>query len=57
MGKVVVSFVVTVIVDQDDEKEAGVDLDKKLTGILAKMEDIAAREFEIYDSNIETEDY
>ena len=57
MGKVTVSFIVSVVIDQDEEREAGVDLDRKITKALAEMEDIAHRDFDLYESNIETEDY
>ena len=57
MGKVIVSFIVSVVIDQDEEREAGVDLDRKITKALAEMEDIAHRDFDLYETNIETEDY
>lgn len=57
MGKVIVSFIVSVAIDQDEEKEAGVDLDSKLTLLLAEMENIAARNFDVFDTNLVTEDY
>lgn len=57
MGRIIVTFAVSVIIDQGEEKESGVDLDKKLTGMLAEMEDIAAKRYDIFDTTIETEDY
>lgn len=57
MGKIIVSFVVSVVVDQDEEKENGVDLDRKLTAMLQEMENIGAREFEVFDATLDTEDF
>ena len=57
MGKVIVSFIVSVVIDKDEEREAGVDLDRKITKTLAEMEDIAHRDFDFYESNIEIEGY
>jgi len=57
MGKIIVSFVVSVVVDQDEEKENGVDLDRKLTAMLQEMENIGAREFEVFDTTLDKEDF
>ena len=57
MGRIIATFLVSVVIDQNEEILFGFDLDRKLTGILAEMENTAARNFDIFDTNIETEDY
>lgn len=57
MGKIIVTFQVSVVVDQDEEREAGVDLDSNLNRILGEMENIGAREFDIYFTTFDVEDY
>ena len=57
MGRTIVTFLVSVVIDQGEEILSGFDLDRKLTGVLAEMENTAAKNFDIFDTNIETEDY
>ena len=55
MGRVLVSFVITVVVDQDEE--TGVDLYRKYTTVLSEMENIAAKNFDLFDSTFDLEEY
>lgn len=55
MGRVLVSFVITVVVDQDEE--AGIDLYQKYTTILSEMENTAAKNFDVFDTTFDVEDY
>jgi len=57
MDKIVVVFQVSVIVDRDEEREYGVDLLSKLNRMLAEMENIGAREYEVYFTTFDIEDY
>lgn len=57
MERVLVTFVVSVVIDEQEERCAGIDTEKKLTAMLAEMENIAAKQYDVFDTNIEKEDY